>query len=224
MRKYTLIALGLTVALVIASGVTFMARNPGTPPVEVAAQPVPVPPQPPVQAPPQAAGLPDLPVEEVAPRIVHAVPENQAPPPSPSQTASAAEPATPASASLSGMARATGPVSLLVDGHYVRLYGVRPPANGDRCSVDTLAGQPCALVAQEVLTRRLRANPTVNCRVPPGESDGESTRLCLDAKGVDLAGFLVAEGLVLADANSTSDYVGAESVARSYRKGLWLTR
>jgi endonuclease YncB( thermonuclease family) len=207
-----------------------------------AAEPPPPPPVPPVGT------LPDLPVAEVSPRVTHEVPEHEIPPTphvtfqdiqgralahgpasrsSPSQ--SAVTPSSPptqsaALAPLTGAAQATGPVTLAVGGHAVRLFGVRPPVNGDRCAIGSAPAVPCAQMAQDTLAARLRTSPTVTCRLPPGGGAAEPGRICTDAKGTDLARLLVAEGLALADGGQTDDYTGAEGVARSFRKGLWLFR
>ena len=58
----------------------------------------------------------------------------------------------------------------------------------------------------------------------PGGSRQDSPAICLDGDGVDLGGFLVAEGLALADPAQSYDYVGAEGIARAQKRGLWLFR
>ena len=70
----------------------------------------------------------------------------------------------------------------------------------------------------------LKANAAVSCRVPPGQRRAVAAALCIDAAGVDLAGFLVAQGFALADPAQSYDYVGAETVARSQKRGLWRYR
>lgn len=116
-------------------------------------------------------------------------------------------------------------VSLTVSGRSVKLFGVRMPQVGDRCAMSAQAApRACGDVAREILTTRLRANPTVSCRVPAGQRSAPPAAICLDASGVDLGGFLIAEGLVLADSSQSYDYVGAEGVAHSYRRGLWRYR
>ena len=254
MRKSLLIGLGLAATVAFAGIAFFVAKAPAPQPSPSAhaslppapaAQPVPAEEPPPV---PPVGTLPDLPVAEVSPRVVHEVPEHEIPATphvtfqdiqgralahapasqsSPSQSAIA--PSSPsiqaaALAPLTGAAQATGPVTLAVGSHAVRLFGVRPPVNGDRCAIGSAPAIPCAQMAQDTLATRLRTSPTVTCRVPPGRGGDEPGRICTDAKGADLAGLLVAEGLVLADAGQTTAYTGAEGVARSFRKGLWLFR
>jgi endonuclease YncB( thermonuclease family) len=82
---------------------------------------------------------------------------------------------------------------------------------------------PCAEQAQGILAARLAQKANVSCRFP-GAAREDGAAICLDGDGVDLAGMLVAEGLALADPAQSYDYVGAESVARSQKRGLWLFR
>ena len=80
---------------------------------------------------------------------------------------------------------------------------------------------PCIEQAHRALAARLAPNAGVSCRVPAPNAVGA---ICLDALGVDLGGLLVAEGLALADPSQSYDYVGAESIARTQHRGLWLFR
>jgi endonuclease YncB( thermonuclease family) len=130
----------------------------------------------------------------------------------------------PIPATLSGPAHATGTVSIALDGHQVRLFGVVPPSSTDRCALGRGGLAPCSDVTQEVLAARVARSPSVSCRVPAGLSESSPARICVDASGGDIAGYLVAEGLALADRNTSADYVGAEGIAQSYSKGLWHYR
>jgi endonuclease YncB( thermonuclease family) len=238
---------------------------------EPAPSPPPVPPDPPSE------NLSALPVQEVVPRTVHAVPETEptviphvtlldrqghplarssasAPPPpsyvpsvgpAPSGAASGAPPASykpsvpargspaqpaqqaalpPLPSSLAGAAHATGTLSLAIDGHVVRLYGVMPPASTDRCALGTGAPQSCAEVTQTILAARLARSASITCQLPPGVDAGDPARVCHDATGVDIADYLVGEGLAVADRHASAGYAGAEGTAQSNRKGLWRFR
>ncbi|MGO8921149.1 MAG: thermonuclease family protein [Stellaceae bacterium] len=183
---------------------------------------------------------PDLPTVEVKPRPEHTVPDYTPPPPpvtlrdsgalappAPEIVARRAPPAPKQTAAIiiSGMARVGNGVSLSVHGRVVALFGVRAPLGGDRCAAAAgPAPRACGDAARDALSARLNANTTVSCRVPPGQRGGGSAAICLDSTGVDLAGFLVGEGFALADTAQSYDYVGAESVARSSRRGLWRYR
>jgi endonuclease YncB( thermonuclease family) len=241
---------------------------------QAADQPAPSPPPMPVSPPSQS--LSKLPVQEVEPRAVHAVPESEsgviphvtlldrqghplarssasAPPPSyvpsvgpaPNGAASSVPPTSykpsvpargvvaqpaqqaalpPVPASLSGAAHATGTVSIAIDGHVVRLYGVLPPASTDRCALGTGAPQSCAEVTQTILAARLARSASVTCQLPPGVGAGDPARICLDAMGADIAGYLVGEGLAVADRHAGGGYASAEGIAQSGGKGLWHFR
>ena len=231
---------------------------------------------PPVPPSPPSESLSALPVQEVEPRAVHAVPETEpaaiphvtlldreghplarssapAPPPAsyvpsvgPAANGASSAPSAsykpsalargsvaqgaqqaalpPVPASLSGAAHATGTLSLAIDGHVVRLYGVLPPASADRCALGTGAPQTCAEVTQTMLAARLARSASVTCQLPPGVGAGDPARVCLDATGVDIAGYLVDEGLAVADRHAGGGYTGAEGIAQSSGKGLWRFR
>lgn len=195
------------------------------------------------EAPPDAAGnapppSSDLPTVVVNQRPVHTVPEED-PGPSPPVTIKGRDgnavalhaprpplvrraPAPAPVTLISGAARLGEGISLSVRGRSVHLFGVRLPASGDRCG--DAASHPCSELAREALAMRLRMNGDVSCRVPPGQRAAAPGAVCHDVTGVDLGGFLVAQGLALADPTQSYEYVGAESAARAVRRGLWNYR
>jgi endonuclease YncB( thermonuclease family) len=134
---------------------------------------------------------------------------------------------------IAGTAEASGATALRIGNRPLRLFGISPPASGDRCAAGGTAAigngaqarrtLPCAEQAQGILAARLAQKANVSCRFP-GAAREDGAAICLDGDGVDLAGMLVAEGLALADPAQSYDYVGAESVARSQKRGLWLFR
>lgn len=187
----------------------------------------------------------DLPTVVVDPRPVHVVPDQEPPPPAAvtfkdsegrdrdsKAVAWHAPPSirrspsfVPAPLLISGSASLAAGLSLSLRGRALHLFGVKLPAAGERCAAAvTGAPRPCDEVAREALASRLRANDDVSCRVPPGQRVLPAAALCRDANGVDLGGFLVAEGLALADLTQSYEYVGAESAARASRRGLWNYR
>jgi endonuclease YncB( thermonuclease family) len=210
------------------------AASSALPPSPPAATQTPVP----ARSPP--AVVPDLPTVEVRELPVHAVPDDTPPPrpvtllgrnrpgDAPQLLAHNAPPPAPRQSPalvIVGAAHADSGVSLTVRGRVVPLYGVRAPRGGDRCAVSPgRVPRSCAEVARDALAARLGASATVSCRVPPGQRGGGSAAVCLDSTGVDLAGFLVGAGFVLADPAQGRDYVGAERIARSFRRGLWRYR
>ena len=115
-------------------------------------------------------------------------------------------------------------MSLAVAGQSVRLYGVLPPASTDRCAIGTGAPQSCADVTQTMLAAKLARTGSVTCELPAGASATELGRVCRDASGADIAGFLVSEGLAVVDQKANGGYAEAESSARSNSRGLWRFR
>jgi len=124
---------------------------------------------------------------------------------------------------FSGHARATGALTLDVQGQVVMLFGVKPAEPQDRCAASNGRAQSCAALAQAALAHRLAGHSIVACRVPPGQR-GQLGAICLDEQGNDLGRFLVIEGLALADSTQSYDYLPAEGAARSAKRGLWRFR
>ena len=178
-------------------------------------------------------GLPPLPEVKVAEHPIHAVPEDKTPEPNhPGGQPVAAQyeevrlgahalapPAPPHQ--FSGAATATGAVELKVDTTSISLFGIKPPADRDRCAD---AGGDCLAVAKRALADRIGASGKVSCRIPNPRPGAVTYALCLDPTGFDLSGFLIAQGLALADTGQSYDYVGAESIARNLKRGLWKFR
>jgi endonuclease YncB( thermonuclease family) len=149
----------------------------------------------------------------------------------PSAAAAHSAPSGAAGPQIAGAAIAAGATALRVGGRPLHLFGIRPPASGDRCAAGGNAAPangtqrtlPCQERAQDTLAGRLVHKANISCRFPGGaRPDGSA--ICLDGDGVDLAGLLVAEGLALADPAQSYDYVGAEGIARAQKRGLWLFR
>ncbi len=245
MRKSALLVLGLG-GLALCAAVAMLDRlaaPPLAPAEKVEILPLPgVQPDAPTRAaPPPAPGapaLPDLQTVEVAPRPVHAVPDEEPPPVKvtlfdrsgreiPSRQAALPPPRTPAPAPpvtpFGGRAQAAGGTTLVVAGKTVRLFGVRVAAARDRCGLGQGDARSCGEVARDALAQRLQRYPNVSCRVPEGQR-GDPAAICIDTAGTDLGGFLVAEGLALADTSQSYEYAGPEGVARYFGRGLWRYR
>jgi len=173
--------------------------------------------------------LPDLPLIEVKPRPVHTVSDDALPPPrreldirrAAATRVAAASPraAAPPQRHVTGAAQPIGATALQVAGAKLRLFGIRPPESRDRCAASA-AEAACAERARALLAARTKGGGAVACQTPghPGAA------VCRDVQGVDLGGFLVSEGLALADRKESYDYVRAEESARAAKRGLWLYR
>jgi endonuclease YncB( thermonuclease family) len=204
--------------------------------VQLAPPPVAAPPAPPVAspqpvpeapaAPPAEPALPELPEVKVADRPIHAVPQESG-----VRTTGQSDevamgphalvpPALPRQ--FSGTATATGGVELKVDATTVSLFGIKRPSEQDRCGTDR--DSDCLAAAKRALAERLSAPGKISCRIPNPHPGLTAFAICLDANGVDLSGFLIAQGLALADLGQSYDYVGAEGIARNLKRGLWKFR
>ncbi len=180
---------------------------------------------PPPPPPPEEQKLPDLPEVQLKPLTVHTIPE---PAPSASDHKVSSEVANGASTvplpsapkQFSGTATAVAATSLKVADVPVELFGVKGPSPHDRCSnVD------CSQAAQKALAAKIAGGAKISCQVPrPRAGMLVAFAICLDGQGTDLGGYLVNEGLALADTAQTYDYAGAESIARNARRGLWASR
>jgi endonuclease YncB( thermonuclease family) len=159
------------------------------------------------------------------PRAVILQTRDGRPIPLPSRSSKAPpSPSTPA-LQISGPAQVADIVSLTIRDRSMPLFGVRAPQASDRCSMSAQsAPRACSDAAREALATRLKGGAMVSCRVPPGQRLSVPAAICVDATGIDLGGFLVAEGFALADTTQSYEYVGAEDAARSFRRGLWHYR
>jgi endonuclease YncB( thermonuclease family) len=196
----------------------------------------------PIPAPTADDALPPLTKVKVAQHVVHAVPEDTSPLPAPGHASSLptmgqseevrlgphALPTQTAQSAFvprqfSGAATAIGGVELKVDSTPVALFGIKAAGNGDKCGAGN--GSDCLEAAKRALSDRIGATGHVSCRIPNPQHPGATAfAICLDPNGVDLSGFLIAQGLALADTGQSYDYVGAESVARNLKHGLWQFR
>jgi endonuclease YncB( thermonuclease family) len=124
---------------------------------------------------------------------------------------------------FAGIATPSGGVELQVGTTTVELFGVKQPGPGEHCGAG--ADSDCREAAQRALAKQLGSTGKVSCHVPnirPGIV--VAFAICLDATGVDLGGYLIGAGLALADTGQSYDYVGAESIARNLKQGLWHSR
>jgi endonuclease YncB( thermonuclease family) len=222
----------VAVAILALLGISATAPVPPPKPVPIAAPP-PVPiaaPVPETQAepvtppaPPEPAPLPEVTLK-VMPE--HSIPEDAGNTAhdrnvSPEVAFGASRvPLPSAPKQFSGTGKATGPAALEIGKVPVQLFGVKSPPSHERCGLGD--GADCATAAQRALATHLKPGAQIYCHVPsPKPGIVVAFAICLDADGVDLGGWLVSEGLALADTGQSYDYAGAESIARGQKRGLW---
>ncbi|HLY58901.1 MAG TPA: hypothetical protein VKS60_25290 [Stellaceae bacterium] len=231
-------SLGLVAAFAyLVAGIPEPPPPPPPPPVE-ARPPAPPPPPEPPAAPATPPPLPALAQVELGAPPVHVIPDDGPSPGDrhvseevangPHELSAELPPERPPARrgpqkQLSGVAKPTGPISLTVGGVPVRLFGVKAPAASDRCGIGAAAD--CTAAAERALTARVPPNGSILCQVPlahPGTA--VASAICLDPDSADLGGYLVSEGLALADTGESYDYTGAETMARTAKRGLWANR
>ncbi|HVJ54107.1 MAG TPA: hypothetical protein VM689_16690 [Aliidongia sp.] len=193
------------------------------------------------EAPPAEPPLPPVPEVPIGNHPIHEVPVDRTPEPPPGRPLDlshggrtvgqspevalgpSAAPPPSAPRQFSGKATPTGGVAMQVGTTSVQLFGIKLPGAGDHCGNGEDSN--CGVAAQHALAKQLGATGQVSCHVPnvkPGIVVAYA--ICLDANGVDLGGYLISTGLALADTGQSYDYVGAESIARNLKQGLWHSR
>jgi endonuclease YncB( thermonuclease family) len=171
------------------------------------------PPPPPPPAPPALPPLADVTVTPTPERA--APPEPAVPDGSPdSPDAGEAEPSVPSY--FSGLAVVTGDSRILVGRIPVALFGVRPPPPGAPCGI----GMDCDKAARTTL-QALLSEGEVSCHLPTPGSGYPALAVCRDHSGRDIGGYLIDEGLALADTSQSYDYYDAQTIARQMRRGRW---
>lgn len=119
---------------------------------------------------------------------------------------------------ISGTASAVDGDSLVVDGQKVRLFGIDAPEYTQTCK---RAGEPwdCGRAAKEQLSA-LVTGVIVECRRVSVDSYGRAVSTC-SAGHEDLNRTMVEQGWALAYREFSTDYVGAEQLARRNGLGIW---
>jgi endonuclease YncB( thermonuclease family) len=126
---------------------------------------------------------------------------------------------------LTGAGIVTATLELNVDGHPLRLHGLKAPENSDMCAPSAqFAARACPEVSREALAGLLRRDSKVECHVMPPSGGAALPAICADTGGADLGRALIARGLALADDGASADYADAERQARASHLGLWQYR
>ena len=108
--------------------------------------------------------------------------------------------------------------TLVVGSKRIRLFGIDAPESKQRCRA---AGRswPCGREATRALASRV-GRYSVICDARTRDDYGRIVAVCRSG-GTDLNRWMVARGWALAYRRYSRDYVAAERMARSSRRGMW---
>lgn len=106
-----------------------------------------------------------------------------------------------------------------IDGQRINIYGVDAPELDQVCD---RAGEAyrCGRWAAQLLSEALGESPVV-CKPKGRRAPGRPIRAVCWLDGVDIGGWLVAQGLALPARKSGRAYLDEQEHARAYRKGIW---
>jgi endonuclease YncB( thermonuclease family) len=172
----------------------------------------------PAPSPPETAGRDVRDVTPLdmttGPRVTGAL-TRLAPPPKPAPAAVPASPKPRTERLLRPTVEAAG---LVVSGkRAIRLAGIQAPGPDQTCG-EGASAWPCGRMARAALRRFVRGR-AVECDIPAGADTIPDPARCVVA-GVDLSGWLVAQGWARHDSDS---YAALETAARDGRRGMWST-
>ena len=126
--------------------------------------------------------------------------------------------ALPWAVDLSGPARVIDGDTLDVDGTRVRLHGVDAPEAAQSCFTAD-AGWPCGRRATQALATLLQEG-VVACAERDRDRYGRVVAVCR-RDGLDVNGWLVAQGWAVAYRRYSHAYVEQEAAARAAGRGVW---
>jgi endonuclease YncB( thermonuclease family) len=117
-----------------------------------------------------------------------------------------------------GMAEATGPAMLSLDGKRIVLWGVDAPVRGQPCYAGNKTWD-CATASAKTLLN-LVGDQQIACEQRRVDQFGRVFAVC-KAGEVDINRALVEAGMAVALPKETSDYVAAEAEAKAKGVGVW---
>ncbi len=109
--------------------------------------------------------------------------------------------------------------TLHIDDTRIRLYGIDAPESGQSCRTSDGQMYRCGQRATQVIAGFI-SQKTISCDQRDIDQYGRSVAVC-GADGVDLGKWLVQNGWAVAYRRFSTDYVVAESIARSANLGIW---
>lgn len=122
-----------------------------------------------------------------------------------------------------GVARVTDSDKLVVDGVYLRLWGVDGPELAQPCLFENGQRYDCQSIALREL-QIITAQGPVTCTVQRDSNRARRTfnyGICKTSDGRDVAEQLVRAGHALAFVEQTDQYVAAEAAAKAAKVGLF---
>lgn len=122
-------------------------------------------------------------------------------------------------ARIEGRARVVDGDTLDFGAVRVRLHGVDAPETAQTCAAAGGGVWACGAAATARLTA-LAAGATIACEPTDRDRYGRIVAVC-SARGRDLGGALVAEGLAWAFLRYADDYAPTEAAARAAKLGVW---
>lgn len=122
-------------------------------------------------------------------------------------------------ATLTGVASVIDGDTLEIHGTRIRLFGIDAPESGQLCTRESgerwRCGQHAALALSDQIGRA-----TVTCIGRDTDRYRRLIAVCR-SRGVDLNGWMVAQGWALAYRRYSMDYVPAENRASQSRRNIW---
>ena len=126
---------------------------------------------------------------------------------------------TAAAAPIVGVASVIDGDTIEIHGVRIRLHGIDAPESRQLCTRPTGERWRCGQQASLALSDQI-SRSTVSCDPRDTDRYGRTVAVC-SSRGVDLNGWLVAQGWAVAYRRYSRDYVRAEDQARAARRGVW---
>lgn len=120
---------------------------------------------------------------------------------------------------VSGSVRVVNGDTLMMNGYYIRLYGIDAPESDQTCANRTGRSYHCGRVAATWLRDWLMDNP-VECRIMQQDKSGNMVGTCSLGQ-YDIGAALVNAGWAVAYTKYTDIYMPYQQEAMKRRDGLW---